>query len=598
MRSARMLKIALTTVTITGLAAFSGCGPGQDANDMAGRYVEGYEGIPEFGQPLTQLATPCTYDGSTGIATITVADDEVAIISKRSADRALLVNGYACGSATTLSASTINVTGSTGTNTVIVDFINGAFGYGTSSHAALIVDLVSGSNDAFKIRGSTGLDRITFGADGIASNTDNYKDITVANADSFVVSLGAGSDQFSGQGTKGTGLAYSSALTVYGGEGNDTLTGGDGVDTMYGGDGNDTIAGSAGDDVLNGGDGDDTFDEGSASNGADTFNGDADTDTVSYASRTNAITASIDGTGNDGESGETDDIGATVEGITGGSGNDTLTGSANADILHGGDGDDTLTGLAGDDTLYGDAGDDTFDEGSATSGADAIHGGAGTDLLSYASRTNDLTITVDSTANDGEASEGDNVYTDVENITGGDGDDSITGGTADNVLTGGAGDDTLNGGSGNDTFAEGSADSGSDTFIGGTGTDLVDYSSRTAAITATMADATANDGLASEGDNIGDDVENLYSGTGDDVITGNDLDNLIETGTGDDTINGGAGNDTLYGEAGDDVINGGAGDDTIEGAAGDDDIDCGAGDGDINYTDAADTTSAPVNCEL
>lgn len=599
MRSKEAIRIGLSLLTIGAMASFAGCGPEQAEGDMAGLYVAGFEGIPEFGQPLTPLATDCSFATDTGIATVTVEDGEVAILSKRVADKALLVNGYACSTSTTLNLKKIVVqehATNTGDETVILDFINGAFAYGSSTQVGLDVDLGVGSADAFKIRGSTGTDRVTFGADGIATNTDNYIDVSVTAADSIVVSLGAGRDTFNGQGGYGTGLAYSGDLTIYGGAGVDTLNGGDGVDTVYGGDDGDTIAGYAGDDVLNGGGGNDTFDEGSATNGADTFNGDDGTDTVSYASRTNVITATIDGAGNDGETGETDDIGATCEGITGGSGNDVLTGSANNDILKGGDGDDTLVGLAGDDELWGDAGDDTINEGSATSGADAIHGGAGTDLLSYALRSNDLNLVVNSIADDGEASEGDNIFTDIENITGGAGNDTITGGTADNVLTGGAGDDTLNGGGGNDTFAEGASDSGSDTFTGGSGVDTVDYSNRVAAITATMGDDTANDGLSGELDSIGDDVENLLSGSGADNITGNDLDNLIESGAEADTVNGGAGNDTIYGEAGVDNLTGGAGDDTIDGGGDADVIDCGDGDADIAFPVA--TGGSTTACEL
>ena len=57
---------------------------------------------------------------------------------------------------------------------------------------------------------------------------------------------------------------------------------------------------------------------------------------MSYASRTAAVTVSLDGTANDGESGENDNVGADVESITGGKGNDTLTGNDLANQLSGG----------------------------------------------------------------------------------------------------------------------------------------------------------------------------------------------------------------------------------------------------------------------
>ena len=72
--------------------------------------------------------------------------------------------------------------------------------------------------------------------------------------------------------------------------------------------------------------------------------GGAGTDLAEYAARTVAVTASIDGGANDGASGEGDDIGADVERIRGGSGDDTLSGDANANLLYGGGGNDALAG--------------------------------------------------------------------------------------------------------------------------------------------------------------------------------------------------------------------------------------------------------------
>ena len=49
-------------------------------------------------------------------------------------------------------------------------------------------------------------------------------------------------------------------------------------------------------------------------------------------------------------------------------------------------------------------------------------------------------------------------------------------------------------------------------------------------------------------------IENLTSGSGDDLITGNSLGNIIEGGLGNDTIRSGSGDDILDGGAGDDII--------------------------------------------
>ncbi len=109
---------------------------------------------------------------------------------------------------------------------------------------------------------------------------------------------------------------------------------------------------------------------------------------------------------------------------------------------------------------------------------------------------------------------------------------------------------------------------------------------------------------------------NIFTGDGDDVITGgfigdkisagagNDIvegfkgADLIYGGDGDDTIYGDTqspsgipvqdGNDTLYGGAGDDVINGGAGDDLIFGGEGNDTIRGGTGDDTLRGGEGAD----------
>lgn len=593
--------------------AFAGCAVVDEG--AAPLEADPYPGLERRLDPLTPLATDCDYNSTTGVVAYELADGETAVISRRAVDGVILANGFACdAAATAATVKRIDITGSTGANVVIIDYMNGSFALGTSTGAGIVVDLLAGT-DQFSIRGKTTADTVYVGADGIAVNTDSRVDITVAGAESYVFSLGEGNDVFGGQGGFGTGLASSTGVVVYGGAGVDTLTGTDDDDEIYGGDGNDVIAGDAGDDELYGGEGDDTFDEGGASNGGDVFNGEAGRDTVSYASRTAAVTVTMGaGTTNDGEASEADDVLADVEVVTGGSAADTLTGGTGDDTinggggddtidggdgddtLNGGDGDDTITGGDGDDLMHGDAGDDTFDEEDADNGSDVMFGDAGEDTVDYSARTAAVTIVQDTVDNDGLSGEGDTVRTDIEVLLGGSANDNFTGGAANNTLDGGAGDDTLNGGGGDDTFLQGDADDGSDTIVGGTGIDLVDYSERTDDLTVTMDGAAANDGLSGEADNIAADVEMLLAGEGDDTITGNALNNLIEGGDGVDTLNGDAGADELFGGAGDDILNGGAGDDTLDGGADDDTYDCGAGDGDIAFDDGGDTVNA--NCEL
>ena len=64
-------------------------------------------------------------------------------------------------------------------------------------------------------------------------------------------------------------------------------------------------------------------------------------------------------------------------------------------------------------------------------------------------------------------------------------------------------------------------------------------------------------------------IENATSGGGNDVLTGNDSANRLDSGAGDDSLSGGGGNDVLIGGAGADVLTGGDGADTFRFAAGD-----------------------------
>lgn len=600
-RQRRFTQLTLTAgLAYVGLAA---CGDDVLQFEVEPYQPEPAEGIPALQQALTPLTTACTFDNATGIMGVVVELAETAVLSKRSVDSAILVNGVACGVATTSSLRRIDVVEhgtNSGDQTVVLDFLNGSFATGSASGVGVTVDLGGTGADVFAIRGSSGADRITMGATGIATNTDTNNDITYSNVDQIIVSLSAGNDIFTGQGGYGSGAAYTGAVTVYGGDGNDTLTGGDGADTIHGGAGNDTLTGNDGDDTLYGDAGNDTFDEGAVANGADIFDGGADADTVDYSRRGVNLWVTVGSGADDGDWGnENDDVTASVETVLGGAGDDQLRGDNGNNVLKGNGGNDLLIGGLGDDTLDGGAGDDRFFESAEVNanGADVILCGSGTDTVFYHTRTNPLTITMLSGANDGEDGEGDDVKADCEDIRGGSGDDTITGNNLDNVIDGDDGDDVLSGGAGNDTFPQNSGgDDGADTISGGLGDDLVAYGTRFANLTVTMGDGIANDGESGENDNIGADVERIDSGWGNDTITGNNLDNVINLGNGNDQAFGGLGNDEIFGGAGDDgPLNGDAGDDTIDGGEGNNDIDCGTGDGDIGWNNG---TGTLLSCEL
>jgi serralysin len=68
-------------------------------------------------------------------------------------------------------------------------------------------------------------------------------------------------------------------------------------------------------------------------------------------------------------------------------------------------------------------------------------------------------------------------------------------------------------------------------------------------------------------------IENAIGGSGDDDITGNEIDNVLSGGAGNDTLKGAGGNDTLNGDDGNDTLKGGGGSDALNGGAGTDTAD-------------------------
>jgi Ca2+-binding RTX toxin-like protein len=204
--------------------------------------------------------------------------------------------------------------------------------------------------------------------------------------------------------------------------------------------------------------------------------------------------------------------------VTGGTGNDTLTGITNSgDRISGLGGNDSLSGLSGNDTLLGGTGSDT------------LTGGAGSDtfVLEYfngSQFTQDLDVVTDflqgtdkidlsilgisdfntifsltdndtslssvittryngyniangiyslklNTINKGSLSAADFIFQTIssnDTFTGSSGSDDLFGGLGNDTLNGGIGDDRLFGEQGNDRLVGGS---GSDTFTGGVGND-------------------------------------------------------------------------------------------------------------------------------
>ncbi len=388
-----------------------------------------------------------------------------------------------------------------------------------------------------------------------------------------------------------------------------TLFGGGGNDLLVSGSQSDFIDGQAGDDTITGGNGNDSLAGGT---GNDAFRDIAYTDVVTGQTRTITLTNTLlsvkQGTttlASDSLSGfEVADLtgGAMrdiinaaaftntgVVTISGGGGNDVITGTEGADMVFTLSGADSIVGGGGGDTIFAGNGNDTIIGGN---GADNLNGQNGNDTIA-GDADNDVLI--------GGAG--------IDTMTGGTGNDFLSGQTEAGLLIGGEGNDTLNGNTASDTL-QGNA--GDDRLFGLQGNDVLDAGDGA----DSLVGAAGNDSLSGGGG-----ADTLQGDIGDDQIDGGaDFDRINEifdtnvtivgikvstVGLGIDTVSaveriqisggvannffdarqatvpvflsGAAGNDTLLGGTKADGLTGGDGDDVMSGGAGGDILDGGAG---------------------
>ena len=227
-------------------------------------------------------------------------------------------------------------------------------------------------------------------------------------------------------------------------------------------------------------------------------------------------------------------------------------GTESDDQLDGTPGDDDMRGWAGQDRLIGRAGEDRLFGGD---GEDEIYGHTGRDLLVGGGGHGHHDYLSGGPGAD-ELRDGDN----YDYLSGEDGNDVLRGGDAHQLLRGGAGDDTLYGGRGWEIFI----------FADGWGHDLIvdpphyrtdlhmadevtvdlrvnlHSSGRRAEVTTPDGTATINW--------ANDAIRRIFSGTGDDVIHGNEFVNVIFAHAG--------GTDIVYAGAGNDFVNVGERDQT------------------------------------
>ncbi|HEX3674117.1 MAG TPA: calcium-binding protein, partial [Rhizomicrobium sp.] len=206
-----------------------------------------------------------------------------------------------------------------------------------------------------------------------------------------------------------------------------------------------------------------------------------------------------------------------------------------------------LYGGAGNDNLVGGSGDDYFRPGA---GDDYVDGGGGKNRITYSDDHNGVTVSlvVQSAQNTGD---GTDTLHNIQDLSGGSGNDTLTGNNDANWIWGEGGSDTINGLGGNDIIQVGTLTGalGTDTVDGGTGINTLSFD---------------DNGTMISGVTFSLALQGSAQTTGMDTVTANNFQNVTGTSL-DDTLTGDSHNNVLYGSGGDDVLSGGDGNDTLYG---------------------------------
>ena len=342
-----------------------------------------------------------------------------------------------------------------------------------------ITNIAGGSDtDDFDINGGT----LSGGIDGGAGND------SVTLDDNLNVAIVTGADEGSatglGSGFTGvenlTGGSDDDVVVIGGGTLTGNVDGAGGNDQLQLDDVNNTVSVNGADtgtatgiggtfsnvENIDGNDSDDSFTIASGGSLTGDINGMDGDDTLAQADGTNAFT--VDGAG----AGTVTDLGGTfseIENLDGGSDDDTFTINADGSLeghIDGMGGNDTLVQADGDnvftidgadtgtvtdvsgtfsnvENLTANAGEDAFLFGSGGSLSGNIDGGTGFDSITQTDGNNAWSVDA---MNSGDVDDLGGTFSNVEDLIGGDGDDSFTIGTAgslDGFIDGGDGNDTI-----------------------------------------------------------------------------------------------------------------------------------------------------------
>ena len=517
-------------------------------------------------------------------ATITAA---MASGQLKAADRINLLSGYHNGQETVTVSSLLIVGNATNAPITLqlgpqVAAIDLGSALGT---APIVIRDNPGSNT---IVGNSGSNTITVsgGADAVHGRNGVDRLVVNYNSNTGIVTTGPTANATGGYDGKFdagapqvnfTGIEHFSITNI--GTGNDNIITRDGIDIINSGAGNDLINCGRGKDTVDGGTGSDVLD---------------------YRSFTQTIAVTLNGAVNTAVKvrGVVEDTIKNIEGIFGGSANDTLVGDG---LVNG------LSAGAGDDFVRGGGGNDTLD------------GGAGIDAVDYRDKSQAVAVTLNGSTGVVVTVNGINEDTirNFEHVYGGLAADTLTGDALANLFRGGAGNDVLNGAG---------------------GIDIADYRDKTTSLVLTLNGANS---VVVKVNNVDEDTirnfEQVYGGTAADTLTGDALANLFRGGGGNDVLNGaggvdtadytdkttsvavtlngatnalvrvnnvaedtiknienviaGSGNDTLIGDALVNILTGNGGNDTLKGGLRKDTLDGGTG---LDTADYSDKTQAVV----
>jgi len=444
------------------------------------------------------------------------------------------------------------VTANTSTTTTRVSNDFGAIGITPDSGGSVTLKFVGNNAVTTGVITATSATSATVDASGL-TGAANFS--TGANATVGVTNI-------IGSANADTIASSSTATTVDGGAGNDSLTGGAANDVISGSAGDDTVDGAAGNDSISGGDGADSLTAGA---GNDTLLGGSGNDTFVFAANL-ASNDSIDG----GDGTDSLSITAAVLGTLNGYSiatiaalNNRISGIENVTISDtfnlGAAFDMTrLDGITGITLADGITGDEEI-SGLASGSTVVVN-------ADNAADTNILTLTL---ADNTGAS-------DVLNYTMTQGADDDYGVLAI------AGAETVN-------LTINEATASATVRVGTLGLTLTSDGTTTRAITLNVAGTetlTIDTAVAAN-------TINTTGLSGNFIMTnttGSSLAQTITTGDGDDTIYGGGGADTINAGAGGDSIVGGTGVDVITAGLGADVVNGGAGNDSINLTEGAAST--------